>query len=77
MILEFLETVISNPVCQDILIISAVILIIYLFYKAKKSQKTYKCPYCGENIKVEYMKAKYCNLCGHELKDSTENTENE
>ncbi len=77
MILELLEKIVINPVCQDILIISAIVLIVYLFNRSKNSRKQYKCPNCGENIKVEYMKAKYCNICGHELQENLSNTENE
>ena len=77
MFLELLERIVTNSVCQDILIIFFILLVIYLFNKSRKSRKHYKCPYCGENIQVEYMKAKYCNLCGHELHENTSNIENE
>jgi len=37
------------------------------WYFAVKSRKTYTCPECGERIKVEYMEASRCNICGSQL----------
>ncbi len=70
MILNFLENFASCSVCQDLLIIAFIGAIIYFYMRSKASRKNFKCPNCGENIEVEHMKAKFCNLCGHKLEDS-------
>lgn len=44
-------------------------LAILLYYLAVRSRKTYRCPQCGESIRVEYLTAKRCGMCGAPLKE--------
>jgi len=39
-----------------------------MYYLAVRSRKTYKCPECGESIKVEHMETTRCGTCGSLLK---------
>ncbi|MCP4548194.1 MAG: hypothetical protein GY835_17150 [bacterium] len=43
-------------------------LAILLFFFAFMSRRRYRCPQCGERISTEYLNAKYCGMCGVELK---------
>ena len=35
--------------------------------RAVLSRKTYRCPSCGERVRVELMNATHCNTCGAPL----------
>lgn len=40
-----------------------------IFYvRAVASRKTYRCPNCGEEVRVELMEASHCNHCGSPLR---------
>jgi rRNA maturation endonuclease Nob1 len=41
---------------------------------AVKSRKTYTCPECGERVKVEYMEASRCPMCGSQLNKDQKDT---
>lgn len=73
MILKFLFKVAESPLFQDISIIFSVLVLImgsiYIYKNTKNSRKYYICPRCGKNFRVEHMKAKYCDVCGCELKE--------
>ena len=75
MFLELFERIATNPFCQDLAIIFFVVVVIYVYMKSKDSTRFYKCPNCGEIIKVEHMKAKFCNLCGHAFEESITDVE--
>ena len=45
-------------------------LIFYFF--SVRSRKSYRCPQCGERIRVEHMEAENCNMCGAPLKKEAE-----
>ncbi len=45
-----------------------VFLAIIFYYFSVQSRKLYRCPQCGEKIRVEYMRATRCNICGVPLK---------
>ena len=44
-----------------------ILLGILFFLRAFASRKTYRCPQCGEEIRVELMHASHCNTCGADL----------
>lgn len=52
-----------------LLILPIIILLAILFYiLAVQSRKSYQCPQCGEKVRVEYMDASRCGMCGAPLK---------
>lgn len=49
-----------------------VALLALLFYtRAVASRRTYRCPHCGERVRVELMEAGHCNFCGTPLSEET------
>jgi len=49
-------------------VIGGLVLLAVLFYVlAVQSRKTYVCPQCGEQLRVEHMDASHCNMCGAPL----------
>ena len=40
---------------------------IFFYMRAVISRKTYRCPKCGEIVRVELMHAAHCNTCGAPL----------
>lgn len=51
------------------LVIGIIIVFAILFYfLSVQSRKDYKCPQCGEKVRVEHMKASRCGMCGAPLK---------
>ena len=44
------------------------ILAVVFYYFSVQSRKFYRCPQCGEKVRVEYMKASRCGMCGAPLK---------
>ena len=51
------------------LILPIIILVVILLYiSAVQSRKSYRCPQCGEMVRVEYMDASRCGMCGAPLK---------
>jgi len=69
MILTFLVKLIFNTYFQALVIVLFLLGLVLIYEKSKASEKSFKCPNCGEEIKVEFMNAKYCNVCGSELKE--------
>ena len=56
-----------------ILILLIILLAGVFYYFAVKSRKTYTCPECGEQTKVEHMDTARCGMCGSLLeKDDKE-----
>jgi len=50
------------------IILGAIIILgLFLYYISVRSRKYYKCPKCGEKIRVEHMEAENCNICGAPL----------
>ncbi len=41
---------------------------ILFYFLAVQSRKSYKCLQCGEKVRVEYMDASRCGMCGAPLK---------
>ena len=51
------------------LIVPIIILAVILLYiSAAQSRKSYRCPKCGEKVRVEYMDTSRCGMCGAPLK---------
>jgi len=69
MILGFIFKLIFNTYFQALVIVLFLLSLVCIYEKAKASQKTFRCPNCGEKINVEFMNAKYCSVCGCELKE--------
>lgn len=44
------------------------ILAILFYFLSVQSRKSYKCPQCGERVRVEHMKASRCGMCGAPIK---------
>jgi ribosomal protein S27AE len=44
------------------------ILAVVFYYFSVQSRKFYRCPQCGEKVRVEHMKASRCGMCGAPLK---------
>lgn len=42
------------------------------FYFAVRSRKSYRCPECGEKIRVEHMETARCGMCGSQLQRDRE-----
>ena len=42
-------------------------LAVFLTLLAVRSRKSYKCPQCGEILRVEYLDARRCGFCGAPL----------
>ncbi len=52
-----------------LLILPIIILAVVLLYiSAAQSRKSYRCPKCGEKVRVEYMDTSRCGMCGAHLK---------
>jgi len=49
------------------LVLLLIPLAVVLYLLAVRSRKTYRCPECGEEIRVEYLKARRCGMCGASL----------
>lgn len=45
-----------------------IVLAIFFYFLSVRSRKSYRCPQCGEKIRVEHMKASRCGMCGAPLK---------
>ncbi|MDM8549360.1 hypothetical protein QUF72_04745 [Desulfobacterales bacterium HSG2] len=41
---------------------------VVFYFLAVRSRKTYKCPECGESVRVEQMETARCGMCGSLLK---------
>jgi predicted RNA-binding Zn-ribbon protein involved in translation (DUF1610 family) len=50
----------------------SVFCIMLVYFLSVMSRKAYTCPECGEKIRVEYMRASRCSVCGALLKQDTE-----
>jgi len=46
-----------------------VVLGILLYLRSVSNRKRYCCPQCGEQVSVELMKARHCNICGAPLRN--------
>lgn len=51
-----------------VIIIVITILAVLFYFLSVKSRKSYNCPQCSEKVRVEYMKASRCGMCGAPLK---------
>ena len=45
-----------------------ILLAILFYYLSIQSRKHYRCPQCGEKVRVEHMDASRCGMCGAPLK---------
>lgn len=78
MVLAFIFKLIFNTYFQALVIVLLLLSLVLIYEKSKASQKTFKCPNCGEEINVEFMNAEYCSVCGCKLKEiGTNNKHNE
>ena len=50
-----------------LVVVAFVALAIFLTMLAVQSRKSYRCPECGEKLRVEYLDARRCNVCGSPL----------
>ncbi|MCP4346662.1 MAG: hypothetical protein GY795_14190 [Desulfobacterales bacterium] len=41
----------------------------FFYYLAVRSRKTYRCPECGESVRVEHMETARCGMCGSLLEE--------
>ena len=44
------------------------ILALLFYFLSVRSRKTYNCTQCGERVRVEYMNASRCGMCGAPIK---------
>jgi len=50
-----------------LLLLLLIPLAVLFYYLAVRSRRSYQCPECGEEIRVEYLNAKRCGMCGAPL----------
>ncbi len=50
-----------------IVLVMLVPLVLFFYARSVSSRKTYVCPRCGEELRVELMEASRCNVCGSVL----------
>lgn len=56
-----------------ILLVLLAVAAIVCFYFAVRSRKRYRCPECGEQVRVEHMETARCGMCGSLLQREKEN----